>query len=397
MRKFLLVVPFFLLGSFLAVAQGDFRPGYYITLQHDSVSALIDYRSNKASSKKVTYKQTSKSKAKRFFPGEILAYGFDNGRRFISKKIRIEKGEPEKLIFIEQLVAGKLSLLVYHGTYFAEKDSIYKLTKDIQDAIKTRSGASAIVTRKPYIGLLNYLMHDCGLSADGARYERRKMIDLVSSYNRCKDATHVVYNTDLQNIKFSWQLFAGIDNSKLIPENGEIDFQKSSTALYGLGFDVSSPRLFDRLFFTVEAQYSEKDYLGYYQEGVSQISRYDIFLDAKALRIATGVKYNFSNDAQTPYIKFGCSYAVVSDANIKFLREHEFPKGVVSTSSSSLSLKEKNQTALWASVGFTQHVYGRYKGFVEVRIERPSGFTKNFTDLEFASITNVSFLLGVRF
>lgn len=95
-----------------AVIGQDFRPGYIITEEHDSVFGQIVYREGSQRFAICEFSAHSAAGLKRYEPGQIKGYGFTGGWFYKSTWL-----EPEdigkRLVFAEVLLVGELSLLRY--------------------------------------------------------------------------------------------------------------------------------------------------------------------------------------------------------------------------------------------------------------------------------------------
>jgi hypothetical protein len=397
--RILLLTSFCCLAAYCTTyAQGDFRKGYYITHQHDSISVLVDYRSGRASTKKLTYKENTTSKKKHFYPTEVLAYGFIDGKRFVSKSI----GDPTKgqKVFMEHIVAGRMSLYRYTSSYYVEKDSLYHLRQSISRTTIVKD-KKTIITNKPYIGILNHLLFDCQLNANETAYDERRLTNIILNYNRCKNIKPTLYKAKIPKTAIHWQIFSGTDITQLkiegLPSN---TFSKSISPVFGASLDLSAPRIFDRVFLNFDVLYTDKLFQGYQEVTSAQdesITRYDYFINADFLRFSLGGRYNFFSDAQTPYIKGGIAGYRLNSFSMKANVEKEAKNGTVLTDEFQVPAFTQRQVGLWASVGFNKILYRGYKGFIEGRYEKASGFIGHETIPGSSSTETMSIIVGVRF
>lgn len=97
--------------------QTNFRPGFIITNDKDTIHGKVDYRRDTRMCKVCTFKE--KGSSKRYLPGEIIGYKFENGRYFETANV------DGKTKFLEILIDGEVSIY-----YFSDKDrSIYYFKK----------------------------------------------------------------------------------------------------------------------------------------------------------------------------------------------------------------------------------------------------------------------------
>ncbi|MFB6319907.1 hypothetical protein [Saccharicrinis sp. FJH54] len=119
MKKLILILVFILNISGISVySQVNFRNGFIITNDLDTIQGKVDYRSDKRMCNLCLFKP-EKGVRTVYLPGEISAYGFTGGWVFVSRKI---DGKPK---FLELLIKGEVSLYYYisktEQRYFLEK------------------------------------------------------------------------------------------------------------------------------------------------------------------------------------------------------------------------------------------------------------------------------------
>ncbi len=381
--------------SFSALAQGDFRPGYIIKNNRDSVPGLVDYRGMKSNAKYCFFKESKKSGKQKFSPEDLEAYGFINDKRFESKLLKVND-KLEKKFFIEVLIKGSISLYLHKDVFYIKKDALIKLTKNEEREIQTDEGRFS-KENKEYVGLLNIAISDCGLSANATRYDQRELTNLIQNYNRCKGGAGLAYKRNLPWTKFDFQLFTGFSTSNLKVDGFEDDaFRISRTIIGGGSIDISSPRINSKFSFSVETWYVNNLYQGYSKSIESNGStRNDFIINASFLKVPVGIRYNLLKENQTPYIKLGLVQYFKLTSTLKIVSEKEV-NGVVTTSTDEGALSGKSQQGFWFSIGYTKNVFGRYKVFSEIRYEKTNGFLGSFLQSN-SRITNLQFLLGLRF
>jgi hypothetical protein len=85
-------------------AQGDFRKGYIITQERDSITGFVDYRFDKFASQQCVFKRTKKSSKEKYSPNQLYAYGFIGDKRFVSQKIEL------KTTYQRETICGHIKL-----------------------------------------------------------------------------------------------------------------------------------------------------------------------------------------------------------------------------------------------------------------------------------------------
>lgn len=214
--------------------QTDWRNGYIIKLNNDSLPGLVAYMPSAESQKHCYFKTSRKAAREKFNPREIKAYGFIGDKRYESKKM--PAGKVDKTVFVEMLVKGVASLFLFDKTFFYERDSLVRLAKSETTKIE-RDGKSYFKEDKRYIGLLNIQLADCDLSANKTDYKQDDLINLIQNYNRCKGKVGLFYKHLVPSTRFDFQIFSGPSIFTL--SVGEITFPTSKTIIAGARVDFS--------------------------------------------------------------------------------------------------------------------------------------------------------------
>ena len=105
-----------------ASAQRDFRPGYIIKNNGDSITGFVSYGTEKSNTRQCFFKERKKVKYTAFTAGEIMRYGFIEDKLYISMTLPQEwAGEmdefPKEKVFLKSLVTGPLGLYRYQKIF----------------------------------------------------------------------------------------------------------------------------------------------------------------------------------------------------------------------------------------------------------------------------------------
>ena len=89
--KYLITIGIIIFLSIIRLnAQSDFRNGYIIENDNDTIIGLIDYKGSKANAKKCIFIKDINSENQIFTPEEIKGYRFTNSKYYISKFVNTE-------------------------------------------------------------------------------------------------------------------------------------------------------------------------------------------------------------------------------------------------------------------------------------------------------------------
>ena len=93
-----------------AAAQQNMKRGHIVTLDGDSVSGMIDYRTDVRNAQVCDFQADGSDEIKTFHPCDIISYHFEaNGRNYISKT------HNEESYFLEIVVSGQMKLYYRDG------------------------------------------------------------------------------------------------------------------------------------------------------------------------------------------------------------------------------------------------------------------------------------------
>ncbi|MFW9600422.1 MAG: hypothetical protein ACMV1C_08030 [Bacteroides graminisolvens] len=182
----------FLLLTSLIYAQSNYRPGYIITLQKDTVYGDIDYRTDVMNAKRCVFRQHGNdSEPITYNPFDIIGYRFsDDGKYYVSKNIELKYGYPQP-VFLEYLVQAMKSLYYYETEdnipiYFVEDHNLLIKIDAPRLAHKPTTNMQFKGETDRYIPLLHYAFKDCpSLNAqiDQAKFNRKDLINITKKYH----------------------------------------------------------------------------------------------------------------------------------------------------------------------------------------------------------------------
>jgi hypothetical protein len=389
-----LAIAIVFIANVSSYGQFDFRAGYIIELNGDSIPGLVAFQTSKRGNESCTFKKVKKDKIQHYSPGEIAAYGFLDNKRFESKEILTDSSRD--VAFLECLVKGSCNLYRDVKTFYVEPaDKIITLPSRTDKIVNTEMGIRSKKDSR-YIGVLNYLLYDCGLTADNTRYEERDLVNLIQNYNRCKGAQGIIYKSKNPWTKTDFSVFSGLNITVLHVAGFSANvFDKSYSPIIGASLGLVSPRLNEKFSFNLSAIFQKNKIKGFEEivNNSKSIDRNSYELDISYLKIPIGFGYSFLQDIKTPYIKGGFVKFFKLKSSVEIIREHE-RSGTVDTEVTESVYNEASQYGFWIGAGYSQIINERYKGFIELRYERTNGFSGLYAT-SFSTYINV--LVGVRF
>ncbi|WP_165041768.1 outer membrane beta-barrel protein [Dysgonomonas sp. ZJ709] len=314
-------------------AQSNFKQGYIITNDNDSLIGLIDFRTDKSNSNVCRFKESETSKVQTFYPSDIAKYRFvDEGKYYVSREIII-KDAPRK-VFLEYLVQGMMNLYYY-------KDWDWTLESDSEMEyyfFENPDGVMMPVTKKPdemvnykkkedgrYIGMLSSVFKDYPAITshlDKTRFDRESMIGLAKDYHTitCAPGQECIefendYAKQFMEVKFSvYGGFQLLDYELHIPKG--FSLMSSTYPVIGVQMNVLNPRWSKSFSFQVDFSLSG---LKGESKGASEDFRKEYKLRALMIRGELGLKYTYPSGKFRPTLEAGLGYKGLFSSSAQFI------------------------------------------------------------------------------
>ncbi len=296
-------------------AQTDFRPGYIITNENDTLNGFIDYRGDTRNSKRCEFRETENGVSREFLPFTIKGYRFSDSKYYVSKTIKTEGKEFP--LFLEFLVNGISDLYYYTDGvdffYFIEKSDGQLLELIGEQKRTTANGVDYTSKTKKYIGLLKYAFADCQQLfplINNARLEDKSLIDITKKYHEyvCKDETCVIYEKQIPAIKVRFAPFISMNSSFLRFYRDDIysnlEFDPSTYPMVGFLMNTSLPKANEKISFQISAE-AGKGY--FYGTGTRVSGDYfdEVHIHSTLLKLKAGFKYTYPTGKIRPTLMVG--------------------------------------------------------------------------------------------
>jgi len=313
-------------------AQADFRDGFIVKQNADTVYGLLDYKGDLMSGQICKFKNNKLSKAEEFTPNDILGYGFVDGKNYVAKTL--DFGEDINVLkqkyFIEYLVKGTVNLYYFRNSekdhYYLESDKYeIKELRTIERIKKDELGRETIVPYKEYLGVLKVYLTDC--EAIKPRLENfsigfDNLIILISDYNKCicsechvfvkpkpilKSSFGIVGGNVLSNLKTNTDFAYYMKKLNYQTDFDEIigNFKLSSNFNFYLFYNLVLPRINEKISLEFEAQYCNNKYIGFFENALASS---DFILKNKSLKFPVLIKYTYPGKKYRPFMFFGAAY-----------------------------------------------------------------------------------------
>lgn len=310
MKKTIILILFTLI-SYLSISQTDFKNGYILLSEKDTVYGQINNKNYYINSLYCDFRKNSEDSIKRYYPRDLYGYKFSDGKYYISKTI--QKDSKDTMFFFEFLVKSKLNIYFrqnqFENNYYISDDGItLNKLKYINDDIYIENRKMRR-ENKQFIGLLDYYTKDCPEVkkdiAHIAKPNHKNLIKLTEKYNNltCPDGQCLIYEKKIpHNIKIN--LNSGFNYSFI----STITDEPISYATYGFDILFQQSRQRERFYLgfglTYDPFYIPEKNLNFYvplsfyylhpKKGFSPMFKYSVNIPLFILQyFGVGVRYKY--------------------------------------------------------------------------------------------------------
>ncbi|MFB6319504.1 outer membrane beta-barrel protein [Saccharicrinis sp. FJH54] len=373
---------YYLFLSFIIVftncwAQFDFRDGYIIKLNRDTIWGKVKYNITSEKYESCSFK--TDAGVKNFKPDNLLGYGFKEGNFYISGIV--------DSTFSEVLVTGPLSLYKNDGTFYVKKRDQEGIMLEKKDELVDIDGISYNREDNRWKGILRALTSDSpkrlDYYIDDLNYDSKDLTWIVVKYNKNTDKSYVEYSAGKKWARITWGATTGIKQSTIRFFNyGSFDFLEEETIYYdptfGLVFHVNSPRLNDNIAFQAELFYTPSRFTSgknisynYYEEQ----HRTDFKMNVLTLPLS--MKYSYPVNRNFVFIQGGFNYDIQLNSTSAHSAMRYWENGNVYPAVEPLQVKiDETQFGYWASAGY-EYSFDGFSASLQLRFNRMSNMVKN--------------------
>lgn len=386
MKSLFLLTIIFLTTSMGAFAQDDFRDGFIINLEKDTIHGQLDYRSNAKNYLSARFKKDNV--VTEYGPQQISGFGYVGDKAFTSNALAD--------YFVEILIGGELSLYKFSTFYMVRRqnEELHKLEVKTK---KMENGSVGYSKDNKWKGILVALMDDCLLNMQqrvvSLAFREKDLTELVVEYNQCKGSEYTVYKENKRWARSSLGLAVGLNRSSVnvVAPRASLSYlneaYNSVDPFIGIVLEVSSPRISEKVSFQTELQFSRVKYSALVVKKSSSGSSYhESHIDLATLSMPFTFKYSVPVGKSFIYFQGGFNYDYHIEGNSRLLSEIEI-LGVVETLPESPAFDlNRHQFGLFAGLGVSRS-FQNYRGGIAVRyidmpkLSKSSGIEVNYNKL----------------
>jgi len=160
----------------ISFAQTDFRKGFIVTSEGDTFAGLIDYRGDLLMGNQCTFRTSEIEEPKVYAPGELKEYYFENGKHFVSKKVK--RGERYLQILFKGAVDIYYTRYLDKSLFFIDKKGLSLIELPYEETIIYQDNSSFEFKSTKHIGILLHYMSD----APSLKKEIKNMVTPTDTY-----------------------------------------------------------------------------------------------------------------------------------------------------------------------------------------------------------------------
>ncbi|OWP63859.1 hypothetical protein CDA63_06510 [Hymenobacter amundsenii] len=393
-----------LITATVASAQTNFRPGYVVTLDGDTLHGEVDSRGSQRNARLARYRPSDAASITDYQPQQLRGYGLVGDRVYQVDSVSVAVppvptapygAAPDTVqqpVFLEVLVRGALSLLYLrdelsndHFYLSAAGKSVQELLpppvrKIADDEVAYRNSANAF-RRTMAAATQQCLALQSTVAA--ARYNQRSLSELVTTYNQCVGAASVSPSAAAYKTRVRIGLIGGAEVSRLV-----LNGQKSTygfvskgwsdkvSPVIGVALTVGLTRVNRTISARLEGFYESQSYL--LRSQIAGSNTYNEFrVKLTSIRVPLLMRYTFPRGEIRPFAQagFSFSYLLNNDNEERQVRIPANPNGYPASAWVPIVKPRTLEQGLIGSVGLATAWDNRRNARVELRYERSNGFS----------------------
>ncbi len=226
---------FLVINWLIMNGQADFRPGYIISANNDTVYGKIDFRGASYQATVCRFIAEGETTSQDFYPMEIIGYRLVEGKYYVS---RAPDGKP---VFLEFLVEGKLNVLYMRDItgerYFLEKEGPGLTELTYREYIEMVDGVEYKRSSTKHYGILSEYTADApGFRSRVQRISEpghRNLTSLARDYHYsvCSDEECIVYEKTMPPFTMEIEASAGTTYYRNHLSYGDMNFLQAGLIL----------------------------------------------------------------------------------------------------------------------------------------------------------------------
>lgn len=406
-----------LLGiSFQAAAQTDFRPGYVVMTDGDTLRGEVDARGAQRNARLVRFRATPAATVTDYQPRQLQGYGLSGGRTYQTQTISLADSLQQQSfaqirldtlrqpVFLETVVRGSLSLLFLEDRlarshyYLRTPDGqVKELIQSVERVVGSKSlyGSGIESTYKTGVAPYDKKTNDFRYTLQKAtrqcfavqpaivevKFALTPLARLVKRYNECVGDIPSL-SPSLRPSPVRLVVLAGVGGSRLALTDNRFFLQVRSTTtagirpIVGVGLHLPLNRISEKLALRLEALYHAQRYqTAVVSDGVLGTVQYQYRANIQSVRIPLLLRYTWPKGQIRPFLQagYGVSYLLTNTSEARQVFGPNQPP-LPSQKWDLLLEGSRLEAGLLGSIGVTREMSNQRNAALEFRLERTNGF-----------------------
>jgi len=386
--------------SFIGKSQSDFKPGYYITLENDTVIGLLYNRGETGNFRSCTFKKDDNSAPTKFSASDIQGFRFDNGKYFIAKHINTTTGE--ETVFVEYLLNGISSLFFFRDPdnyrYIIENKEGRQYEIYNEEKIVYVEGKSQNTKNKNYaIRMLKSAFSDCmeiQPQVDKAQLNHKSLIKLTKNYHNyvCDDKECIVYEKKVSKTTIQIAPVIGFTTSNLSFDKGfysRFSYEQNLRPTFGLQVNAALPNVTNGFSAQLDLMYHENNIYGVYRD------YFELFVDNNMLQTSLLVKYGLPHGNIRPSIGVGLAGNFMLNTSIHALIDNTQGGSPQEQNVEDVVHLTPGLFGGVVQIGCNYHIFKNREMFTNFRYSITSGLANGGLDKIVTNLNTMNFNIGL--
>ncbi|MDX5348178.1 MAG: PorT family protein [Hymenobacteraceae bacterium] len=392
-----------------AFAQKNFKEGFIIKAEGDTVRGLVEYRGDARNATVAVFKPAANAEVVEYMPEQISGYGFKGSKHYETQQVDLNG--KKQLVFLNILVKGKASVYFLkeesEATHFFIKKQdgpTVELLNTVTLKRDAQTGKQYNVYQMEYKKQLLSNFQECVVlinDIEKLKLNYRDIRKLFIKYNECAAKEELVYVEEQINSKATFGVYVAPSYSwvKVSGLHYLDGVEMNTWANYAVGgfMNVTLPRINDKISLQLELQLSRRHFKAenYIKPTSYEEAFYSTNIELDYLKLPVLLRYQLPNPKFSPFLNVGISNGFAVKTVNKAVKESK-TYGIEKTEEiDAFQFIRKYQQGLLLGTGIAVP-YGKRKAFfAEVRGEVTNGFNSS---VGFSTRDNAVFLmLGTSF
>ena len=255
MKRNSLFLIFSLLIPLTLQAQTDFRPGYVIRMDGDTLFGHVDYRGDILMSRQCKFQGAVESEDRTYFPWEIAGYRFTDSKYYVSREVDGTN------VFVEFLIKGEINIYYLRDDsgdrYFLNKQQGPLIEIPYEEGQKYRDEKQYYYQSTKHYGILKlHTQNAPSLVPQIMRIEKpshENLIQLAQEYHEevCEEGECIIYERQPPAAELKLELAGRLVHyrNKIDEAGARSDLANLNYAQWGAYVHIGAPRINERFFF----------------------------------------------------------------------------------------------------------------------------------------------------